>query len=188
MFLTTATRRMTNHEMAPRDVKGRAGKHKRVCSELGWNSTFCVASLLLLATCALSGALNESQLEIWIPDLLNDNEFQPAKKTRVTDILEYFYWYNHGPRINRLAWGYVDMTRPRGVIVAGPKNGELALWDPSKILAGDGYVHLHPPSPLLPDPLPRFFAIRHMPVGAYNSLVTPINVSYNIPYHGLLII
>jgi len=33
--------------------------------------------------------------------------------------------------------------------------GELALWDPSKILAGEGYVHLHPPWPLHP-PEPRF--------------------------------
>ena len=39
-------------------------------------------------------------------------------------------------RFNRLAWGHVDNSRPRGVIAAGLENGELALWDPSKILAG----------------------------------------------------
>lgn len=43
-------------------------------------------------------------------------------------------------RFNRLAWGYVDPTRPRGVIAAGMENGELALWDPAKILAGARYV------------------------------------------------
>ena len=64
-------------------------------------------------------------------------------------ILFFFYIsaYN-GPRFNRLAWGYVDPTRPRGVIAAGLENGELALWDPSKILSGQGYVHLHSRSPL----------------------------------------
>jgi len=38
-------------------------------------------------------------------------------------------------RFNRLAWGGVD-GRPKGVIAAGLENGELALWDPAKILAG----------------------------------------------------
>jgi hypothetical protein len=42
-------------------------------------------------------------------------------------------------RFNRLAWGYVEpQTRPRGVIAAGMENGELALWDPEKIIAGEG--------------------------------------------------
>lgn len=43
-------------------------------------------------------------------------------------------------RFNRITWGFVDSTRPRGVIAAGMENGELALWDPSKILAGAGYI------------------------------------------------
>lgn len=47
-------------------------------------------------------------------------------------------WY----RFNRLAWGYVDPSRPQGVIAAGLENGELALWDPAKILSGAGYVFL----------------------------------------------
>ncbi|THU78209.1 hypothetical protein K435DRAFT_639527, partial [Dendrothele bispora CBS 962.96] len=42
-------------------------------------------------------------------------------------------------RFNRLTWGYVDPNRPQGVIGAGMENGELALWDPSKILAGAEY-------------------------------------------------
>lgn len=43
-------------------------------------------------------------------------------------------------RFNRLAWGHVDGNRPQGVIAAGLENGELALWDPAKVLAGAGYV------------------------------------------------
>lgn len=43
-------------------------------------------------------------------------------------------------RFNRLAWGSVDSNRSRGVIAAGMENGELALWDPAKILAGAEYV------------------------------------------------
>lgn len=38
-------------------------------------------------------------------------------------------------RFNRLAWGYTNGSRARGVIVAGMENGELDIWDPSKILA-----------------------------------------------------
>jgi protein transport protein SEC31 len=44
-------------------------------------------------------------------------------------------------RFNRLAWGAVD-GRPKGVIAAGLENGELALWDPAKILAGAECVFL----------------------------------------------
>ena len=39
-----------------------------------------------------------------------------------------------------MAWGHVDGNRPQGVIAAGLESGELALWDPAKILAGAGYV------------------------------------------------
>lgn len=46
-------------------------------------------------------------------------------------------------RFNRLAWGGVDANRTGGVIAAGMENGELALWDPSKILAGAEYVPFH---------------------------------------------
>jgi protein transport protein SEC31 len=46
-------------------------------------------------------------------------------------------------RFNRLAWGSVNNSRPEGVIAAGMENGELALWDPVKILAGAEYVDLY---------------------------------------------
>ena len=38
-------------------------------------------------------------------------------------------------RFNRLAWGYVNAERPRGLIVAGMENGELDIWDAEKIVA-----------------------------------------------------
>ena len=39
-------------------------------------------------------------------------------------------------RFNRLRWGYTeDAARPHGILAAGMENGELALWDPAKIIA-----------------------------------------------------
>jgi hypothetical protein len=39
------------------------------------------------------------------------------------------------PRFNHIAWGKTDGSRPEGVIAAGMENGELGIWDPSKIVA-----------------------------------------------------
>ncbi|CAA7257388.1 unnamed protein product [Cyclocybe aegerita] len=105
-------------------------------STFAWSPS---ASLPLLATGTVAGALdesfsNESQLEIWAPNFLDKDEFDlgveglHGPKGHVTD----------NARFNRLAWGYGDATRPQGVIAAGLENGELALWDPAKILAGAG--------------------------------------------------
>ncbi|PSR74443.1 hypothetical protein PHLCEN_2v9855 [Hermanssonia centrifuga] len=107
--------------------------------EIHRTSTFAWSpspSLPLLATGTVAGALDESfsnngQLEIWAPDFLDKNEYdlgaegQSAAKAFVTT----------SSRFNRLAWGYTDGGRDRGVIVAGMENGELDIWDPSKILA-----------------------------------------------------
>jgi len=54
--------------------------------------------------------------------------------------------------LGSIAWPGVMWSR--GVIAARLESGELALWDPSKILAGDGYVYLHPPSLLDPQKIP----------------------------------
>ncbi|KAF8878677.1 hypothetical protein CPB84DRAFT_1852312 [Gymnopilus junonius] len=110
--------------------------------EIHRTSTFAwspASPLPLLATGTVAGALdesfsNESQLEIWAPDFLDKDEFdlgfegQYGPKGSVKDTA----------RFNRLAWGYVDPSRPQGVIAAGLENGELALWDPAKILSGAG--------------------------------------------------
>ena len=107
--------------------------------EIHRTSTFAWSpspSLPLLATGTVAGALDESfsnngQLEIWAPDFLNKNEYdlgaegQAGAKASVTTT----------SRFNRLAWGYTDGPRHRGVIVAGMENGELDIWDPEQILA-----------------------------------------------------
>jgi hypothetical protein len=46
----------------------------------------------------------------------------------------------HFDRFNRIAWGNADGSRPEGVIAAGMENGELGIWDPSKIVAHVEYV------------------------------------------------
>lgn len=111
-------------------------KEIRRTSTFAWSP---MTSLPLLATGSVAGALdesfsNESQLEIWAPNFVDSNEFelgfdsQNGPKGLVSDT----------SRFNRLAWGYVDSTRPKGVLAAGMENGELVLWDPVKILEGAG--------------------------------------------------
>ena len=121
--------------------------------EIHATSTFAWSpspSLPLLATGTVAGALDESfsnngQLEIWEPDFLDKNEYelggegQPGAKAHVTT----------SSRFNRLAWGYTDSGRDRGVIVAGMENGELDIWDPSKILVEAEYVSASPMPGLL---------------------------------------
>jgi hypothetical protein len=45
-------------------------------------------------------------------------------------------------RFNRIAWGKADGSRPEGIIAAGMENGELGIWDPSKIVAHVKYVFI----------------------------------------------
>lgn len=39
-------------------------------------------------------------------------------------------------RFNKLAWSVPCEGRAEGVIAAGMENGEVGLWDPTKILLG----------------------------------------------------
>ncbi|KAK4520675.1 uncharacterized protein ATC70_006553 [Mucor velutinosus] len=39
-------------------------------------------------------------------------------------------------RFNKLVWGNVSPSSPYGIIAGGLENGELSLWDPSKIIDG----------------------------------------------------
>ncbi|EPB88539.1 hypothetical protein HMPREF1544_04652 [Mucor circinelloides 1006PhL] len=39
-------------------------------------------------------------------------------------------------RFNKLVWGNVSSSNPYGIIAGGLENGELSLWDPSKIIDG----------------------------------------------------
>lgn len=113
-------------------------KEIRRTSTFAWSP---LPSLPLLATGTVAGALDESfsnngQLEIWEPDFLDKNEYelggegQPGARASITT----------SSRFNRLAWGYTDSGRELGVLVAGMENGELDIWDPSKILAQAEYV------------------------------------------------
>jgi protein transport protein SEC31 len=48
--------------------------------------------------------------------------------------------FNQHNRFNKLVWGNVSSTSPHGIIAGGLENGELTLWDPSKIINGERYV------------------------------------------------
>ncbi|TFK70699.1 hypothetical protein BDN72DRAFT_794932 [Pluteus cervinus] len=111
-------------------------KEIRRTSTFAWSPT---EPLPLLATGTVAGALdesfsNESQLELWSPNFFDKTEYelggigQNGPAGFVTDTA----------RFNRLAWGAGEGGRSRGVIAAGMENGELVLWDPSKILSGAG--------------------------------------------------
>ena len=125
--------------------------------EIHRTSTFAwspYASLPLLATGTVAGALdasfsNDSQLEIWAPNFINRDEYDlggvenpPPKATVTTSsrcrlltfIVVRVSTYKMR-RFNRLAWGQPDTSRPQGVLVAGMENGDLDIWDPSKIVA-----------------------------------------------------
>ncbi|KAE8257789.1 hypothetical protein A4X13_0g2131 [Tilletia indica] len=87
-----------------------------------------------LATGTVAGALdesfsNESTLELWQPHA------DEAPKTS-QGALSPLASISSSARFNRLAWGNVSSSRPKGILAAGLENGELALWDPVKILEG----------------------------------------------------
>ena len=112
------------------------------------------ASLPLLATGTVAGALdasfsNDSQLEIWAPNFINRDEYDlggtenpPPKATvtttsrcRLSTFIVIWVSTYMTRRFNRLAWGLPDTSRSQGVLVAGMENGDLDIWDPSKIVA-----------------------------------------------------
>ncbi|CAE6512434.1 unnamed protein product [Rhizoctonia solani] len=86
-----------------------------------------------IATGTVAGALdasfsNDAHLEIWNPDVHDRNTTIGAEggvgpKGKVTI----------SSRFNRLAWGYVNPDRPKGVLAAGLESGQLELWDPAQI-------------------------------------------------------
>ncbi|KAI9459387.1 hypothetical protein F5148DRAFT_1218787 [Russula earlei] len=115
--------------------------------EIHRTSTFAWSPLSapLLATGTVAGALdesfsNDSQLEIWAPDFLKKQEYdlggQGQKGPRGS--------VSNSSRFNRIAWGKADGSRPEGVIAAGMENGELGIWDPSKIVS-----HVNPSEALI---------------------------------------
>ncbi|KAF8324282.1 uncharacterized protein EI90DRAFT_3000716 [Cantharellus anzutake] len=90
----------------------------------------------LIVTGTVAGALdasfsNESQLEIWDPDFMNKSEAGLGGAGQRGPIVSV----TTGSRFNRLVWGAVGTSRPRGVIAAGMENGEVNIWDPEKIVS-----------------------------------------------------
>ena len=88
----------------------------------------------LLATGTISGALDEtfsseSTLELWRP-------FDAAEEPLAA--------LSASSRFTRLAWGAATPERASGVIAAGFENGEIALWDPARILADTGLESVLP--------------------------------------------
>jgi len=99
-----------------------------------WSPSALTGTHPYLATGTVAGALdesfsNESVLELWQPHADNMPRNEHGSLTPLASITA-------SARFNRLAWGNLNASRPRGVLAAGLENGELALWDPSKILEG----------------------------------------------------
>ncbi|KAI9105495.1 hypothetical protein DFS34DRAFT_575149 [Phlyctochytrium arcticum] len=92
----------------------------------------------LLAAGTVAGALDASfstAAELEIFDLnLGAQPGTPGSKS-----LRKLGAVNGNARFNRLAWGMLpkDTTQPLGILASGMENGELDLWDPSAIIAGN---------------------------------------------------
>ncbi|KAL9553893.1 hypothetical protein MBANPS3_003065 [Mucor bainieri] len=84
----------------------------------------------LIAAGTAAGALddsfsNASELELFRLDLSSSsNCIESAGKIASPS------------RFNKLVWGNVSPSSPYGIIAGGLENGELSLWDPSKIIDG----------------------------------------------------
>jgi hypothetical protein len=127
-------------------------------STFAWSPTSTLPSI---ATGTVAGALdesfsNESQLEIWQPDFMNKDDIylgaSPDSKPigYVTDTSRYFHFL---PAVSHASYrsftgstvshgGQVHKDRLHGVIAAGTENGELAQWDPAKIMSHAEFVLL----------------------------------------------
>ncbi|SCZ91351.1 BZ3500_MvSof-1268-A1-R1_Chr1-2g01353 [Microbotryum saponariae] len=112
----------------------------------------------LLATGTVSGALDasfssDSLLELWDPfaatgssslppveglDLGNPNQNRAQAlldQTEQTELSTPLASLAVGSRFNRLAWGHIKQPdKALGVIAAGLENGEIGLWDPSRLI------------------------------------------------------
>lgn len=99
-----------------------------------WSPATYESDSPLIATGTVAGALdesfsNESLLELWKPfyaasaDANIDADAKPLASISTS------------ARFNRLAWGYANPSRPKGLLAAGLENGELGIWDADKVLA-----------------------------------------------------
>ncbi|OBZ86062.1 Protein transport protein SEC31 [Choanephora cucurbitarum] len=87
----------------------------------------------VIATGTAAGALddsfsNASELELFKLDFTTSSNTTSVGKIATTSSL------NGDDRFNKLVWGNASSSNPHGVIAGGLENGELVLYDPSKIL------------------------------------------------------
>ncbi|EST08137.1 Steroid receptor RNA activator-protein/coat protein complex II, Sec31 [Kalmanozyma brasiliensis GHG001] len=97
-----------------------------------WSPATYESESPLIATGTVAGALdesfsNESVLELWQPSYTASASVSADAKPLGS--------ISTSARFNRLAWGYANPTRPKGLLAAGLENGELGIWDAEKILA-----------------------------------------------------
>ncbi|PWZ01867.1 hypothetical protein BCV70DRAFT_185434 [Testicularia cyperi] len=101
-----------------------------------WSPASLDSDTPLIATGTVAGALdesfsNESVLELWQPSYASslNAAAAPSDAKPLGSI-------STSARFNRLAWGYADTKRPKGLLAAGLENGELGIWDAGKVLGG----------------------------------------------------
>ncbi|PWN18074.1 hypothetical protein BCV69DRAFT_301531 [Microstroma glucosiphilum] len=101
-------------------------------ANFSWSPASLQVAEPYIATGTAAGALdesfsNESVIEIWQPKYRggnNDEEIKPLGSVATS------------AKLNRLAWGYVHPSYPKGLLAAGLENGELGVWDAQKIIDG----------------------------------------------------
>lgn len=107
--------------------------HINRTATFAWSPATYESDSPLIATGTVAGALdesfsNESVLELWQPSYAASSA-EAADAKPLGSI-------STSARFNRLAWGYANPTRPKGLLAAGLENGELAIWDAEKVLKG----------------------------------------------------
>ncbi len=103
-----------------------------------WSPATYESDAPLIATGTVAGALdesfsNESLLELWQPDYAASSHDSASNASADPKPIASI---STSARFNRLAWGYANSTRPKGLLAAGLENGELGIWDAQKVIAG----------------------------------------------------
>ncbi|GAC77283.1 bifunctional GTP cyclohydrolase II, partial [Moesziomyces antarcticus T-34] len=103
-----------------------------------WSPATYESDAPLIATGTVAGALdesfsNESLLELWQPDYAASSHDSASTASADAKPIASI---STSARFNRLAWGYANSTRPKGLLAAGLENGELGIWDAQKVIAG----------------------------------------------------
>ncbi len=103
-----------------------------------WSPATYESDSPLIATGTVAGALdesfsNESVLELWRPSYAASSADAAVSASADAKPLGTI---STSARFNRLAWGYANPSRSKGLLAAGLENGELGIWDAEKVLNG----------------------------------------------------